>query len=1481
MSDHIFISHSSKDDDLVKQLRELLELHGQVPWVDSRELIGGDELAVRIEENIRTARCFLVAISPDALGSEWVQRELRLAQEVAQVRQAEGYKVISLVLPGVQKGQLKLLFAEEPVHIFLKQRANGPDLEEKLPDLFAALGLEMPGDYQGKEEVQAGPMEELLLKLSDPQIEKKENLYWVTAIVELEYIPADTAKRGIISRRYKFTSPLIRDELRGQDDNLEQLRWYIESYFQWPVGVFKDRAAKTEANLPQWGKDLYRAALKAESAREPLEVWQRQEGSRRFSVQVDYESPEGSSEDEAVRFREAAVELFALPWEIMHDGRGFLGQGGEAVRVRRRLPNRRRIKTLQASLPIRVLLLSPRPEIDKDGNTVGYFDHRSSALPLIQAMEQMGEGLVRVDILRSPTFPELKAKLKQAKDNGSLYAIVHFDGHGVYDRKVGLGALCFEAARDSGKCGKRLLELVHAHDLAAELRAYGVPLMVLDACQTAKAEIDPASSVAAKLLEEGVGSVIAMSHTVLVETARRFVTAFYQALAQGGRVGDAMLTAQAALFGDRFRGRKMGAGDLELQDWFVPVLYQDRDDPQLFTLRPGEAEQRLTQKGRQRRLGKTPKEPEHNFVGRSRTLLHLERLLEQEQYAVIRGSGGMGKTALATELSRWLVRCGRFQRAAFISVEPQNVQDVRGVLDVLGRQLLPQYSVATYPEQDGDALALARQPVERALRDHPTLILLDNMESVLPDHEGRNPAGAADVSELFNLCQKLLEAAPDCRLLFTSREPLPPPFSGTKNTVKLGRLDRPEAIQLVEQVMAEHGWEPPENDNATTSEEVAELVDTVHCHPRALVLLAREVAQGVRATTTNVTKLMAELEAKNPGDRENSLYASVELSLRRLPAEMREQVQGLAVFHGGGNLAIIKRVLGIDDDEVKAMATRLIEVGLGEPYKHAYLRLDPALPAYLQLGQSADQLAELETAWAKAMPQLISLMYQQIVKRINVSSQLTLLELPNLVALLEYLEQELAANPTKAEEVSAIAGTIEQLLVPLNRPQALTRAVELRQKTANMLPDWGKARFQQEQLVIERLRGQGELQAAYEKAQALLKKTQATGATAYEGADYDLAMAHILWGDALQLSGQIDSAYDYFFKSQQFFEGIGKLGEHMAVVALSSQGDSLVDLGRLDKAADKYKEAITRSKDQEDFRQLAVTKGQLARLCRLQKRYIDALAENQEILQLFEELKEPASVATVWHEIGMVHQDAQQYEEAEAAYRCSLKINTRHQHKNLSGQAENLTMLGNLYDDHLNRPDEAVNFYKQAACIYVDLEDIRYEGAVRNNIAETLRKLKRYDEARQEINRAIECAEDIGIAAEQWKTFSILRYIELAEGNAAAAKAAWCKARDAYLAYRRQGGYAQFTSGNLAEHLLKIARQGNAEEAIQFVSQAPQGKDVPELSKVSTFKLLTVLNGSRNPALADDPALYYADAAELLFLMERLEAAILNFNIIQ
>jgi len=145
--EHIFISHSSKNDDVVKRLREILELEKFELWVDSREFTGGDILEDTLTEKIKTAKSFIILLSIEALSSEWVQKELKLAHKVAKERKDEGYKVISIIMPGVPAGLLKPFFPKEPIHIFLEKGATGPDLDSKMPHILAALGKELPNDW--------------------------------------------------------------------------------------------------------------------------------------------------------------------------------------------------------------------------------------------------------------------------------------------------------------------------------------------------------------------------------------------------------------------------------------------------------------------------------------------------------------------------------------------------------------------------------------------------------------------------------------------------------------------------------------------------------------------------------------------------------------------------------------------------------------------------------------------------------------------------------------------------------------------------------------------------------------------------------------------------------------------------------------------------------------------------------------------------------------------------------------------------------------------------------------------------------------------------------------------------------------------------------------------------------------------------------------------------------------------------------------
>jgi hypothetical protein len=243
--------------------------------------------------------------------------------------------------------------------------------------------------------------------------------------------------------------------------------------------------------------------------------------------------------------------------------------------VRRRLPATKRFEVPVVATPIRILLVTARPEDE----ACRYIDHRASALPLVEAMEGM-PGLVKIHVLSPPTLPALRDELDRARAQENRYHVVHFDGHGIYDSKAGLGGLCFEHPEDIQKLQKRRHVTIFTNELRPLLHDHRIPLVFLEACQTALAE-RASESVASELLKVGVASVVAMSHSVLVETARRFVESFYKALADGKRVADAMLAGQRQLKDDTFRGRVFGADELRLEDWFVPVLFQEKEDRQL------------------------------------------------------------------------------------------------------------------------------------------------------------------------------------------------------------------------------------------------------------------------------------------------------------------------------------------------------------------------------------------------------------------------------------------------------------------------------------------------------------------------------------------------------------------------------------------------------------------------------------------------------------------------------------------------------------------------------------------------------------------------------------------------------------------------------------------------------------------------------------------------------------------------------------
>ena len=122
---------------------------------------------------------------------------------------------------------------------------------------------------------------------------------------------------------------------------------------------------------------------------------------------------------------------------------------------------------------MRILILVSRPD------DAGFIAPRAVSRPLLDALAELRDRRVVVEFLYPPTLTALTHRLRDKK--APPVHVVHFDGHGVYDASLGLGYLLFEDDQHQS-------DRVDANRLGTLLNRCGVPLMVLNACQSAKQE---------------------------------------------------------------------------------------------------------------------------------------------------------------------------------------------------------------------------------------------------------------------------------------------------------------------------------------------------------------------------------------------------------------------------------------------------------------------------------------------------------------------------------------------------------------------------------------------------------------------------------------------------------------------------------------------------------------------------------------------------------------------------------------------------------------------------------------------------------------------------------------------------------------------------------------------------------------------------------------------------------------------------------
>lgn len=713
------------------------------------------------------------------------------------------------------------------------------------------------------------------------------------------------------------TAPLPFEPFLGEKE-FEDLRWYLEDYLGLPVGGSLVRARRVERALMVWGRRLHDALFEQGAGRALLQSLLDAAPPRLLTLVTD----------DPLMVRQ--------PWELMAGASGPLSRLG--VTVRRRLgPSAGLPPAIR--LPVRILIVVSRPE------DAGFIDPRVTPRQTLDALEPLASQVV-VDFCRPPTLAQLGQMLEQGYARGEPYHVLHFDGHGDFPESTGVGVLYFESEPSGGRTGT---DPVSAPVLGAMLSRWPVAMTILEACRSS--QVGPASaslSVAPGLLAAGIHSVIAMSHAVQVEATRILLGEFYRRLAAGATVGQALEAGRAALAEHPRRGPEPDSRDtsLELQDWFLPQLYQAGPDVPLVP--PGGAE--MAPSARQSRRpaeadgAAFPPPPRHGFHGRALELHRLEQAFRRSRTALLHGMGGMGKTSLAREAAFWWSRSGLFpDGACFLSFEQGGGPE--RVAQALGTYLEgPEFLRRPADEQ--------RRRAGELFQQRPVLMVWDNFESLLPafDAGPGGPALYADGvrAEILRLYHEWTAPADGRgRLLVTCRSP-EAGLAGAE-PFEMGCLRRTESTHLLTSVLRASGVEL--SDPRLGPNNLHALLDMLGDHPLSIELVGPHLkALRLEEIIARFHELLPRFVGEAGEEQNRSLLASLAFSSERLSPQARDALPWLGLFRVGVFEQLWLEVTRMAPAGWAAVRAELEALGLVQVEgdvllaNRPYLRFHPTLP---------------------------------------------------------------------------------------------------------------------------------------------------------------------------------------------------------------------------------------------------------------------------------------------------------------------------------------------------------------------------------------------------------------------------------------------------------------------------------------------------------------------------------------------------------
>ncbi|MEB3180163.1 MAG: CHAT domain-containing protein [Nostocaceae cyanobacterium] len=686
----------------------------------------------------------------------------------------------------------------------------------------------------------------------------------------------------------------------------QELEWYFEDWLVFPtLNTVKAETAAMSVKI--YGETLFEQVFKAN-----------------FDAYSEYRQGRGNLSNVQFEIISNNPEFHALHWEAMRDPDLPRPLAVDAVMLRKSIKPVAVSAYVQPSPVINLLVVTARPDEQKD------VSYRTISRPLLEAIAQ-SKLRVKVELLRPGTYEALSRHL-EAKGAG-FYHIVHLDMHGalmnykqvqnptkanryLYRGRYGRGDLqpfdgvkafvCFEG-ETQGK-----VDLVEAGELADLLTGKGIPVCILNACQSAKqvnnptpnplplegegAKNNPSSSsfsetsLASRLMTAGMQMVVGMGYSVTVTAAKLMMTQLYQHLFAQKPITEAIRLSRKELFNDKERKAYFNKV-INLEDWLLPVVYSNQ--PVNFNLREfthQEQEEYLLNRSRKSPCTK----PLYGFIGRDLEILKVEKSLLRHNILLLQGMGGTGKTTLLNYLREWW-QTTHFVEDAFYFGYDQKAWNLSQILFTIAKQVYGDFELRMFQAMPQPA---QREQLIDTLRTNRYAVILDNFESVTGQKLAiKNTLSKPKRQEIQDFLERLVGGQTFIVIGSRSEEEWLQERTFDNNIYYLQGLDTEARSDLADKILERH---VPPHRIAEIREDAdfQKLMKLLDGYPLAMeVTLANLQKQSPQEILAGLQTGDVNLDSGS-GDKTKSIIKCVEYSHSNLSADAQKLLLCLAPFSG-------------------------------------------------------------------------------------------------------------------------------------------------------------------------------------------------------------------------------------------------------------------------------------------------------------------------------------------------------------------------------------------------------------------------------------------------------------------------------------------------------------------------------------------------------------------------------------------------------